>query len=219
MAVAWLLVMPLTAQETKVVRDLGLWSGFAIEKSVKKDWTFSLKQEIRLKQDISELNNYFTQAGIRYRINQNFSLEGKYRFTRDRKRDGTYENRSRYSFDLRYKGNLDFISLYYRLRFQKEVEGTNLMDPQEPYEKYLRNRLSIRYNDLKKIKPYLSGEVFQLFELYQFPRYDYVRLLAGIRYKPGKIGEFNMAYGFNRELNSPLPATFYIIRINYTYSF
>lgn len=219
LVIMWFMIHPLAAQETKVVRDLGLWTGVEIEKSFMKDWMFSLKQEIRLKKDVSEINNYFTQAGIRYRINRNFSLEAKYRFTRNRKSDESYETRSRYSFDLRYKGKLDFISVYYRLRYQKEVEGMNLLDSREPYEKYLRNRLSIRYNDFKKIEPYLSGEIFQLFELYQFPRYDYMRLLAGIRYKPGKIGEFNVAYGFNHELNTTLPATGYIIRVNYTYSF
>ena len=95
----------------------------------------------------------------------------------------------------------------------------DLIDRQIPYEKYLRNRLTIRYNDLKKIAPYISGEIFQLFELYQFPRYHYMRIMAGVRYKPGKIGEFNLAYGFNQELNSTLPATRFILKINYTYSF
>ena len=38
---------PLVAQESKVVSDLGLWTGVSLEKSLKKDWTFSLKQEVR----------------------------------------------------------------------------------------------------------------------------------------------------------------------------
>ncbi|MEA3463343.1 MAG: DUF2490 domain-containing protein, partial [Bacteroidota bacterium] len=96
----------LTAQETKVVRDLHLWTGAALNKSLGKDWTLSLKEEIRFKHNISEINNYFTDAGVRYRINKNFALEGGYRYTRDKESDGTYENLSRYNLDLRYRGRL-----------------------------------------------------------------------------------------------------------------
>lgn len=213
------LCFPLVAQESKVVSDLGLWTGVSLEKSLKKDWTFSLKQEFRFKEDISTLNNVFTQAGVRYRLNRNFALEGKYRLTWDKDDDGSMELRSRYNFDLRFKGRLDYISIYYRLRYQKEVKGMDLISLDEPYEKYLRNRIQIRYTDFKKIEPYLSAEIFQLFELYQFPRYHYMRFLVGVRYDLRKIGIFNLAYGINRELNSTLPATSYIFKLNYTYAF
>ena len=78
--------LPLVGQEVKVVRDLRLWTGAAIEKKFGKEWTLSLAEEIRFKQNISEINNYFTEAGLRYRISKNFALEGGYRFTRDKKR-------------------------------------------------------------------------------------------------------------------------------------
>ena len=213
------LLFPLAGQESKVVSDLGLWTGIALEKSVKKDWTFSLKQEVRLKEDISTLNNIFTQAGVRYGLNRNFALEGKYRITWDKEDDGSMELRSRYSFDLRYKGRLKYISIYYRLRYQKEVKGMDLFSLDVPYEKYFRNRLSIRYTGLNKIEPYISAEIFQLFELSQNPRFHYMRFLGGVRYNPGNIGTFKLAYGLNRELNSTLPATYYIFKLNYTYAF
>ncbi|MCK4879562.1 MAG: DUF2490 domain-containing protein, partial [Bacteroidales bacterium] len=165
----------LAAQETKVVRDLHLWTGAAVEKTFGKDWTLSLGEEIRFKHNISEINNYFTEAGVRYRINRNFALEGGYRFTRDRKKDNSYENLTRYNLDLRYRGRLDFITIYYRLRYQKEVEGFNLFDQAIDYEKYVRNRIRIRYNDFQKIKPYVSAEIFQLFSPCQFPAFDYIR--------------------------------------------
>ncbi len=209
----------LAAQETKVVRDLHLWTGAAVEKTFGKDWTLSLGEEIRFKHNISEINNYFTEAGVRYRINRNFALEGGYRFTRDRKKDNSYENLTRYNLDLRYRGRLDFITIYYRLRYQKEVEGFNLFDQAIDYEKYVRNRIRIRYNDFQKIKPYVSAEIFQLFSPCQFPAFDYIRLLAGIKYEPGNMGSFNFAYGFNREFYRVEPAMIYQFKINYTYQF
>lgn len=214
-----LFLLPLAGQESKVVSDLGLWTGVAVEKSFKKDWTFSLKQEARLKEDISRFNNTFTQAGIRYKLNRNFALEGKYRLTWDKKDEGNFELKSRYSFDLRYKGRLQYFSVYYRLRYQKEVEGMDLLSFDVPYEKYLRNRVTLRYTDFDKFEPYVSAEIFQLFEANSDPRFHYWRFLAGVRYEPGNFGSFQLAYGFNHELKSELPATYYIFKLNYTYAF
>ena len=207
------------AQESKVVRDLRLWTGVQFEKSFAKDWTLSLKEEFRFKQDISELNNYFTDAGLRYRINKNFGLEAGYRYTRDKKSDGSYETLTRYNLDLRYRGRIDFISIDYRLRYQKEVEGFNIFDQQADYEKYVRNRIRIRYNDIKAIKPYVSAELFQLFRPNYYPELHYIRVLGGLRYEANKLGNFDLAFGFNREFANIEPFMIYVIKANYTYQF
>lgn len=210
---------PAAAQDYKVVRDLRFWSGIKVEKRLDKNWSLFLAEELRLKHDFAEISNHFTETGLRYKINKNFALEGQYRLTWDKKKESNYENLTRYSFDLRYKGKLDFISILYRLRYQKEVEGWNLIDPEIPYEKYFRNRITIRYNQLHKIKPYISAEVFQLFEPNQIARYEYIRVQGGIKYSHYKAGEINLAYGFNREINALQPAMIYLLKLNYTYSF
>jgi len=209
--------LPLLAQETKVVSDLHLWTGVQLEKTFAKDWTVSLAEELRFKHDISEINNYFTELGIRYTINKNFALQGNYRFTRDRKQDQSYENLSRYNFDLRYKGKLDLLTIKYRLRYQKEVEGFKMANQNIPYEKHLRHRLTLVLNKLKFVDPYVSGELFQLFMPTRYPRFEYMRFLAGAKYDMDKAGEIKAAFGFSRELGSSQPTTVYMIQLNYTY--
>ncbi|MCP4309767.1 MAG: DUF2490 domain-containing protein [Bacteroidetes bacterium] len=207
------------AQEYKVVQDLHLWSGIKVEKRFNSDWSLFLAEEIRLKHDISEINNHLTETGLRYRINKNFALEGQYRITWDKKKDESYETLTRYAFDLRYRGKLDCITLYYRLRYQKEVEGWNLLDPSIPYEKYLRNRITFRYNRFNKIKPYVSAEVFQLFKPKNNARHEYMRVIGGVKYIHPRAGEINLAYGFNREIDALQPAMIYLLKLSYTYSF
>ena len=209
----------LRAQDVKVVRDLQLWTGAEVEKSFGKSWTLSLAEEIRLKQNVSEINNYFTEAGLRYRINKNFALEGGYRYTRDKNSDGTYENLTRYNLDLRFRGKVNPFLIQYRLRYQKEVEGFNLVGPAVDYEKYVRHRIRVRYNKLIRIEPYVSAELFQLFRPDFNPDLEYMRVLAGLKYEAGKMGEFNLAFGFNREFTDIEPAMIYQFRVNYTYSF
>ena len=207
------------AQETKVINDLRLWTGAKIEKTFAKDWKVSLEQEIRFKENISEINNTFTEAGLRYRISKNFALGGGFRYTWDKKQDSTYQGYSRYNIDLRYKGKLNYLTIYYRLRYQREVEDFRIFDLSAPDVKQLRHRVSIRLNSLKHISPYVSGEIFQIFTPYTDPQFGYYRIVAGILYEPGKIGEFNVAWGFNRELSSSQPAMIYMFKINYTYKF
>lgn len=209
--------LSLLAQETKVVSDLHLWTGVQLEKTFAKDWTVSLGEEFRFKHDISEINNYFTELGIRYRINKNFALQGNYRFTRDRKQDQSYENLSRYNFDLRYKGKLDFLTIKYRLRYQKEMEGFRMAEHNIPYETYMRHRIAFIINKMEFVEPYVSGEIFKLFMPTSYPRFEYMRLLLGLKYDMDKAGEIKAAFGFNRELVSTQPATIYMMRLNYTY--
>jgi len=207
-----------SAQDYKVVRDLHLWSGVQLEKRFNSNWSLHISEEIRLKHNLSEINNHFTETGLWYNLNKNFALEGQYRLTWNKKKDGSYENLTRYAFDLRYKGKIDFIKIYYRLRYQKEVEGWNLIDSEIPYEKYLRNRITIRYNKLHKLKPYISAEIFRLYKQNQFARYDYVRVLGGVKYNHSRAGEINLAYGFNHEIGVLQPAMIYLLKLNYTYS-
>lgn len=202
-----------------MVSDLHLWTGVALEKSFAKDWRVFIAEEFRFKHDITVLNNFFTETGLRYRINKNFALEGQYRVTFDQNKDKSFDMLTRYALDLRYKGKIDMITIYYRLRYQKEVEGWNLVNPAIPYQKYVRNRISVRYTDFKRIKPYVSGEIFQLFEPNQNARFQYVRLMGGILYEFQNAGEVKLAWGFNRELDDVQPATIYTLKINYTYSF
>jgi hypothetical protein len=212
-------LLPAAAQDVKVVRDIYLWTGAAIEKSFGKDWTLSLGEEIRFKHNISEVNNYFTEAGLGYRISKNFELEGGYRYTRDRKSDASYEALTRYNLDLKYRGRMDFIRVDYRLRYQKEVEGLNLLRQGISYEKYVRNRIRIRYTDFKRLSPYVSVEIFQLFKFAQPGEFQYLRVLGGVKFEPGNMGSFNLAYGFNREFSPIEPAVIYMFKLNYTYEF
>lgn len=214
-----LLSAPSLGQETKVVRDLKVWTGAAIEKSLGDDWKISLEEEVRFQRDASEIGEYFTELGVSYRVDRNISLETAYRFARNRKKNGSFENRSRYNVDLNYEGNTYLFSLRARVRYQKEIEGLQLLDQTIPYEKYFRTRVELRYHRLGRMEPYLHGEIFQLYEMYEYPRFDKYRLMAGLRFDTGRSGDINIRYGIIRELNSTVPYTYYLLKLKYTYEF
>ena len=207
------------AQDTKVVRDLNLWTGAEVEKSVFDHWMVSFKQEVRLKKNATEFSSTFSQLGVDYEISRNFSLAGKYRFILNSKSDKELNKQSRYTVDLNYKGRLQHISIYYRIRYQKEVENMRLLSIDEPCDRFIRNKISIRYTDLKRIKPYLSAEIFQLHEAGEFLNNDKFRVVSGIKISPKSFGTFNVSYGVEHEINEILPYTYFICKINYKYEF
>jgi opacity protein-like surface antigen len=210
---------PASGQDTKVVRDLKLWTGAGIEKSVGKDWKFTLEEEFRFQKNATQVGEYFTELGLEYRVDRNISLEAGYRYARNRKKNDSFEERSRYNVDLNYEGNTYYFSFRARARYTKEVEGLLILDPTISYEKYFRTRIEIRYNRLGSLEPYVSGEVFQLSEMFEYPKYDKFRLMGGVRLDAGRPGDINIGYGMIRELNALFPYTYYLLKINYTYKF
>jgi|GEM_PF-605695 len=206
-------------QETKVFRDFKVWTGAGIEKSLGKDWKISLEEEFRFQKNATQVGEYFTELGVEYRVDRNISLEAGYRYARNRKKNDSFEERSRYNVDLNYEGNTYYFSLRARVRYTKEIEGLQLLSPEVPYEKYFRTRLEVRYNRLGRVEPYLTGEIFQLYEMFEYPRYDKYRLMGGIRLDAGRPGDINIGYGVIRELNASMPFTYYLLKINYTFEF
>jgi len=202
-----------------VVRDLRMWTGVKIEKTFAKDWRISLEEEVRLRHNVSEVGKYFTELGIRYRINKNFALGGAFRFTRDRNNAEGFDNMGRYHLDLRYRGRVDFLTLYYRLRYQREADGLNMFDMSVRNEKLFRNRIGLKVNSLDWVEPFVTAEVFQEISPYVAPQFISWRFVAGAAFEPGNFGEIKAGWGFNRELGALQPAMDYLIRINYTYSF
>lgn len=206
-------------QETKVIRDLKVWTGAKIEKALGKDWKISLEEEFRFQKNATQVSEYFTELDVEYRVDRNISLEAGYRYARNRKKNDSFEDRSRYNVDLNYEGNTYYLSLRARVRYTKEIEGLQILNPTIPYEKYFRTRLEVRYNRLGRMEPYLNGELFQLYEMFEYPKYDKFRLMGGVRLDAGRPGDINIGYGVIRELNSTMPYTYYLLKINYTFKF
>jgi len=214
-----LLSSPVLGQETKVIRDIKIWTAAKIEKSLGKDWKISLEEEFRFQKNATQVGEYFTELDVEYKVDRNISIEAGYRYARNRKKNKSFENRSRYNVDLKYEGNINYFSFRARVRYTKEIEGMQLLDHAIPYEKYFRTRIELRYNRLERLVPYINGELFQLHEMYEYPSFDKYRVLGGLRMDAGKTGEFNIGYGIIRELNTYMPYTYYLLKLNYTYEF
>ena len=205
------------SQQIMVTRDFGIWGGVNIEKKLSKEIEINLGQQLRYYSDATSFDDYIIDFGGKYKMNKNFKLGANLRFTHDAKRWKEAENNYRYNLDLNYKANISKkIKLYYRLRYQEtyvdlfsEYQTTNI------HYSGFRNKIKIKYNLNKRNKLFLSGELFRLKETFRSPYFNKIRFYLGDEIKT-KIGNVSCSFGYEQEINTDYPLSFFFIRLAYT---
>jgi len=205
------------SQETKVVHDLGLWTEIKIEKKIIKNLWASTSQHLRLNRNISGFDDFISEIGLLYEINKHFSIGTNGRYTRNKKYDGLIENDYRYDFDFRYKTELnEKLKFYYRFRYQKEFYGSGVFyKGVNYYESAIRNRIKFRWKYSNTHRFYSTAEIFRLTKKSRDPFFDKYRIFFGDDIST-HLGEFEVAFGAEHQLNSNNPYTYFILKIEYT---
>ena len=206
------------AQETKVVSDLELWTSIGISKKINEHWTITLEEEFRFTNDISRLDMFFTDLGLKYKFNKHFSAGINYRFYQNKNKEEVFQTQHRLSADFKYKQKINRFTLAYRLRFQNKDEdffttesGNNLYN--------LRNRLSVDYNiNNFKLDPFFDVELFRRFENGNDSYFNKIRWTLGIEYPITKKSDVKLFYRIDNELNQTYNEDTYIIGLGYEIS-
>lgn len=209
------------AQDTN---GLASWNSIGIEYKLNKKLSLGLEQHLRLKDDLSEIDEYFTQFEGEYKLFKNFKLGTGFRYVRENDTEGNiqgYENHFRYHLDAKYKHKLNNFSFGYRLRYQNKNELGISTNDGDYAKQNIRFKTSLGYN-IKKwpLDPGFSAEIFNRFEEGEddngFSKY---RLTFGTDFKIKKFGKIKLYYRVEKELNVDLPETTNIIGLKYTYTF
>src|SRR6185503_12138098 len=100
--------------------DAGMWNTFSLQKSLNKKLYLTLDQEMRLRENYSRLNLFYTNLGVGFKLNKNFKAELTYRFIQKYQIDNSFSLRHRIMLDLSYKKKFSKIIFSNRLRYQAE---------------------------------------------------------------------------------------------------
>tara|TARA_Y100001970_G_scaffold230511_1_gene286226 strand:+ start:514 stop:1164 length:651 start_codon:yes stop_codon:yes gene_type:complete len=167
--------------------DTELWSSIGFETELPYNLKVELEQELRLKDQLSSFKQTFTQVSISYNILDGIKIIFPIRYA-------IYQNKikQRLSFGGIYKYNFKTVSYRYRIKFQKIYENSEFSN------NLIRNKVSIEYKINKKIKPYISGEIFHLDNLNQY-QYDEYRVSFGINLNLPKKKEIKIFYIYKLE--------------------
>ena len=203
-------------------KDFETWSSLGIDFKPTKKWNFGLEEQLRLKNNSSEVDQYFTQLNIEYEAFDNVEFGGGLRYVRENDNQGNiqgYENHFRFHLDASYKHKINKFSLKYRLRYQNKNElGVSTSDGDYPNQ-HIRFKSSIGYN-IKgwKLDPKFSAEIYNHFEEGKENGFDKYRLTLGTEYKIKKTGKLGLYYRMEKELNVTHPETINIIELKYKYT-
>ncbi len=207
-------------------KNFALWNSVGVKYSPIKRLHLGLEQHLRLKENASVTDEYFTEVNLGYEILKDFEISGGARFIRENDNVGKkqgYENHFRYNVDLSFKHDIKRFSLSYRFRYQNKKEQ-DVDDGEENLPKEnVRFKVGLDYN-IKKwpLDPKLSVESYSNLEDVQQVRelgLNKYRITFGTSYSLKKFGKFGIFYRLQESIVSNLSnEQTKILGLKYSYS-
>ena len=202
--------------------DAGSWNTFNVEKTINSKFTFLFTEELRLKENFTRLNLFYTNLGMEYKVTKNFKAALVYRWIDKYQDDDSYSFRNRLMLDLTLKKKFGKVTFSYRNRTQVEARDIYTSAAGKIPEWYSRNKIGAKYDMGKRYTPFASAEF-----RYQFhdPRnvesdgyWHRDRYVLGAEYEINKKNTFSAYYLIQREYNVLSPQNLYIVGLEYTLS-
>ena len=170
------------------------WTKVSLDKKIPFSLKLQLAQGLRLKDYVSTFNQAFFELSLSYKDSNGLRINIPYRYT-------IFEDKikHRLSFGASYQYSIKPISLKYRIKFYRLYEnGESLGEDGETLGDLIRNKFTIKYKSGKKINPYISGELFHLYNTGNKPFYEY-RASFGIEIDLPRKNSINFFYIFKKE--------------------
>ncbi len=213
-AVNILAASQLSSQEN----DFVAWAGVNFEKKVSDKLKAGFETEIRLNENISQMDQIHSDIGLSYEISNNIKIGGYYRYTREYITDGNYfGNCHRYYVDLSFKYPVNRFTIAYRARFQSEYAEMYSSENGFVPEYYNRDKFVIRYNIRKNpVSPFASCELFYQLNNPDGNEIDKLRYAAGIEYKINNDSNIDLYLMMQQQVNKNDPVRLFIIGTTYS---
>lgn len=211
-----------TFSQVEDTNDFAFWSSVGVDYSIGKKLKIGVEQNIRLKDNATTIEEYFSLFNIEYELFDNFEIGVGLRHINENDDQGRiqgYENHFRYNIDLSYKYDISRFEVSHRFRYQNKNQlGVGQAEGDVPREN-LRFRTGLEY----KIKnwpldPEFSAEAFHRFRDGEAMRYSKYRLKFGTSYNLKKFGKFGIYYRYERSIIVNFPRDLSIFGLDYKYS-
>jgi hypothetical protein len=196
--------------------DFGIWYEAKAEKKIIKGLRFDLETSIRTDQNASNIESFYFEPGLRYKINDYFNAGIYYRFIEQKENDGRYYTRHRWFLQLKGELSVYRFTLSARYRIQQQFK-TYIEDPEDEIpEWYHRLRLELDYNIRGlPLKPYANAEPKSLLFSANNIMIEKWRYIVGVEYTVSKKHTFGVEYIYNTSKVSK-PARMNIIGLTYS---
>jgi hypothetical protein len=207
-------------------KNLALWNSIGVKYSPIKKLKIGLEQHLRLKENASVTDEYFTELSLEYKLLKDLEIGVGVRFIKENDNVGKkqgYEKHFRYNFDVSFKHDIKRFVVSYRFRYQNKKELDLLKADESLPKENVRFKTSLEYNIRKwPLDPELSIEGFSdLLDIRQVRDLglNKYRVTFGTDYSLKKFGKFGVYYRFQENINSnSTNKKTKIIGLKYSYS-
>jgi hypothetical protein len=201
------------------VNDAQLWSSVNLEKKLTPALSILFTEEVRIIENMTEVETIFSELGVSYMFWKRLKLEGAYRFTLKRRLDDTYEKRNSWYVEGSYHEKIKPFRLVFRVRYQSRYAEAFTSEKSGTPKNHLRTKLMVKYDLSKKTEPYVYAETFFKTGVPAAESFDELRLCAGVKYAFNRMHKVDLHYLFCKEYNAANPETAYVIGAGYYFIF
>jgi len=204
-------------------QNLASWTSLELGYKIDKNWDIGLEGQLRLKENLEEIDEYFTQFTIRREVFKGFRLGVGLRYIRENDNRGNvvgYENHFRFHIDASYRHKLGPLRIGYRLRYQDKNELGVTTEEGDFGLRRIRFKTGLEY----KIKgwpldPEFTAEIFSRFQKEENTEIDKYRLSLATSYDLKKAGSIGVFYRFEGSIGEEVKDKLNIIGLKYKYTF
>jgi hypothetical protein len=208
-----LVCLPATHAQQK---DFQFWPSANVDLELSKSLKVMLEEEVRLKENCTQMERQINDLGIGYKFNKYFRAALFYRIEANWRTYDDYRWKQGLYADVALKQAAGNFMLGYRLRLQSSRIEFNTNEDNLFSYIINRHKFIVAYNiQNKPITPFIEEELFLNSVRHQMEMINN-RTWLGITYSPGKVHEFSLKYGIDHERLVPDPLTSFIIAFNYT---
>lgn len=215
------LLVQKTFAQVPVYPDAGMWNTFSLEKPINGKFSLVFDQEIRLRENFTQLNLFYTNIGASWKPLNFLKITFVYRNTEKwiyEQKNFSY--RHRLMLDITFKKNITPFVLSYKHRLQTEERDIFTSDDGMIPEWFSRNKFEIKLDLGKRYAPYAGMEVRYQFHDPRNPDFDKGwhrgRYYAGMDYEINKNNSCGIYYLIQREYDITSPQNLYIVGLQYS---
>jgi hypothetical protein len=199
--------------------DLGLWCTTNFNWSINSKFSLLITEEVRFKENISQLNLFYTSGGVEYKINKYVRTALTYRATQKYIPERVISFRHRLQWDIILRENIKNWIVSYRHRLQAEVRDVYSSKNGDSPIWVSRNKFQVKYKMNKYLSPYASTEFRMQIKDQHEPSMNKTfyrqRYLLGLDYSFGENSEVGLYYFIQGSATTT--ALLYVIGVQYTF--
>jgi len=203
--------LALLASPAAAESDTELWSEVGFRHKLNSHWRLSLDQGLRMSDAASRFSSSVSDVGLSLRAKKWLRFAFVYRLSYKQKRGGDTEVRQRLQADVRVRLRWGKLTGSYRLRIQEQYR----MDANRSA---LRNQVALGYRASRRVRPFLSAELFHTLGAGMDPNeLAKLRLTLGTSYS-WRTRSLDMFYRFEQPIADDSEPMVHILGLGYKFS-